>query len=148
MNPTLSKLLGHLLGYVLWLVIAIGVSIAYVLIVSRVFGVTGGPFGLAAALFSFPLMIMLFAVVVWLPAWLFHRSKWGKMSHGRVLLLSLGGGLILSLIIAGPRGFTLAGGSELVNYALTAGVVLGAFAHNAVAERAYRAGKTMSPVQE
>lgn len=148
MNPTLSKLLGHLLGLVLWLAIAIGVTIAYILIVTRVFGVTGGPFGLAAALISFPLMIMFFAGGGWLPVWLFHRHKWGKMSHGRVLLLSLAGGLILSLLIAGPRGFTLAGGSELVNYALTAGVVLGAFAHNAVAERAYRAGKTMSPGQE
>jgi hypothetical protein len=138
MNPTLSKILAHLLGYVLWFGIAIGVSIAYVLIVTRVFGVTGGPFGLAAALFSFPLMIILFAVVIWLPFWLFHRFKWGKMSHGRAFLFGLLGGLLLSIFIAGPRGFTLAGGSELVNYALTAGVMLGAVVHNAVAERGYR----------
>lgn len=137
MNPTFPKLLAHLLGFLLWLGIAIGVSIAYIIIVTRVFGVTGGPFGLAAALVSFPLMIMFFAVVGWLPFWLFHRYKWGAMSHGRVLLFGLGGGLLLSMVVAGPRGFTLAGGSELVNYALTAGVALGAVAHNSVAERAY-----------
>jgi hypothetical protein len=52
------------------------------------------------------------------------------MSVSRAALLGLIVGLLVSIVVAGPSGFTMRGGSVLFNYFLMLLTTLGALVHN------------------
>jgi hypothetical protein len=131
------QVLGHILGLVVFFLVGVVVGIAYIVIVGNILGRGGDGFGLVAALFSFPLFGTMCGVA-WIAVWLVHHRFAGPMSQQRSLAASAVLALLVALVIAGPRGFTMAGGSTLFNYFLIALVVAAARAHRALIARASR----------
>ena len=126
----------HVLGLVAFAVIGLIVAFLWLWFTTRVLGVGRTGFGNATAIIMMPLWGIGMGLLVWLPWWLLHRRKWGNMSAGRALISGALAGLLVSLLLTGPRGFTTQGGAVLMAYAVILIGMLGAFAHNALLRRA------------
>jgi hypothetical protein len=123
MRTVLALLLFPLVGFV--------GSIGYVLLIGKVLG--RGDFVLFAAVFVFPVLTLVCGAL-----WLAIVRLWESRSQRhtstmRAVGVSIAVALACGLVIAGPRGFTLAGGSELVNVFLLVTVPIGAVLHRKVA---------------
>lgn len=102
-------------------------AIGYIFFIGRILG--RGDLALVGALFTLPLFILVCGAI-WLTALtLLDRRRGQPLALGSSTLLALGVALLFGLVVAGPRGFTLAGGSELVNVALLLFVGIAAFLH-------------------
>jgi hypothetical protein len=120
----------HTVGLVAFVMIGIAVAILYMWIVGRVLGRGGDGFGLVGAIVTFPMLAFTTGLFCWVPLWLLHNDKFGPMSVSRAALLGLIVGLLVSIVVAGPSGFTMRGGSVLFNYFLMLLTTLGALVHN------------------
>jgi hypothetical protein len=128
-----NKIVQHLVGVMAFVLIGVGVAMLYMLVVGKLLGRGGDGFGLAASIFTFPLLACTSAVFCWLPLWLLHYHRLGAMSPGRALLLGAVIGAVVAFVIAGPGGFLLQGGAPLFNYFLILMLAAGALVHNWVA---------------
>jgi hypothetical protein len=120
----------HTVGLVAFVMIGIAVAILYMWIVGGVLDRGGDGFGLVGAIVTFPLLALTTGLFCWVPLWLLHNHKFGPMSVSRAALLGLIVGLLVSIVVAGPSGFTMRGGSVLFNYFLMLLTTLGALVHN------------------
>jgi hypothetical protein len=113
-----AKLINHFIGVIAFPLAGFAVAILYLLIVGTVLGRGSGMDGmaLAASIITFPFLAGACGLLVWVPLWLLYDRRLGRMSAGRALLLGALLGLLVSMLIAGPGGFLLRGGSPLFNY--------------------------------
>lgn len=121
----MKKLLPHLIGISVFFLVGIVSGIAYVYIVGKVLDRGGDGFGVSAAIVTFPILAIILGAL-WSIILLIHEKAKGPMGAGRVILFSAILGLIASMVIAGPRGFTMHGGSVLFNWFLIDLVIGGA----------------------
>jgi hypothetical protein len=127
-----GKIINHFIGLVAFAFVGFVIAIIYLLIVGRMFGRGSGMDGLAlaASIVTFPMLAAMCGLLGWVPLWLLHNRRLGRMSAARALLLGLLLGLVVSLITAGGNGFVLRGGAPLFNYFFTLIVAGGAVCHN------------------
>jgi hypothetical protein len=131
MDTTSDKIVSSVIGVVAFLTTGVVTGILYIIVVGKILDRGGDGFGLVGAIVMFPLFIT-FAGLGWLVLWHLHTWKLGLMPTGRVIVGSVLFGLLISLVIAGPRGFTMHGGSTLINYFLIGGTLVGALGHLAI----------------
>jgi len=129
MSVASNSVIANLLGLVVFLFTGVLTGIAYLVIVGTLLDKGGDGFGLVGALFSFPIFA-LFGGGIWIVIRLLHDWKRGPMSLGLSMLLAGIFGLLMALVLAGPRGFTMHGGSTLFNYFIMVMVFIGALAHH------------------
>lgn len=98
-------------------------AIPYIFLIGRVLG--RGDLALVAAIVVLPIFATVCGVIWWLSLGFLER-RGEAWSGGKRLLLAAVVALLAGIVLAGPRGFTLAGGSELVNWALLLVVSAGA----------------------
>jgi len=113
----MKKALPHLIGFVFFFLAGVANGILYILVVGKLLDRGGDGFGLSAAIVTFPLLGLMLSVA-WTVIKITHEHFQGPMTLARVLLFSGALGLVASIVIAGPSGFTLSHGSGLFNYFL------------------------------
>ena len=128
-------MVGALLGLAGFLAIGVVAGFAYLIMMGTVLGRRG--IENVGAIVTLP-MFALFAGVLWIAVDGLVSRRSGPIAPARALLYGAALGLLLSLLIAGPRGFTLAGGSTLVSYFLIVVAAGGAGLHRLLAVRARR----------
>ena len=122
MRSVLALLLFPLVG----LVGAIG----YVFLIGRVLG--RGDLALVGAIVTLPVFTLLCGIL-WFGLLRWLEGKAGRqMGTAGALVLSAGVAVTFGLVVVGPRGFTLAGGAELINFSLLVLVAIGALLHRRV----------------
>jgi len=134
-NTAKSTIGRHILGLLLFPVIGLAVAAAWLSFTTQVLGVGKTGFGNAAAIVVMPVWAIGMGLLVWLPWWLFHRKKWGAMGAGRAILFGVLGGLLVSMILMGPSGFTTRGGAAVMGYAVIVILTVGGLVHNAILNR-------------
>lgn len=129
-NPVAGALLG-LVGFFLTGVVF---GFGYLFLMGSVLGRRG--IENVGAIVTFP-MLGLFMGAAWIAAAYFLARRTGRaIPAGRAALYGALMGLIVGLLMAGFRGFTMAGGSTLFNY-FTIGIgAMGAWLHSLLAGRA------------
>ena len=134
LRSSLRKLAPHLLGLVGFFVAGIINGLIYMLIVNKLLGLGGEGCGNAAAVVTFPLF-GLSVGSAWMLLWVVHEQVAKRMALHRVIILGLALGLFASLIVVGPDGFALRGGSALINYFLIDLTGGGAIIHHLLLDR-------------
>lgn len=135
-NGTAKSMIGrHILGLLLFPVIGLAVAAAWLSFTAKVLGIGTTGFGNAAAIVVMPVWAIGMGLLVWLPWWLFHNKKWGAMGAGRAILSGVVGGLLVSMILMGPSGFTTRGGAAVMGYAVVVIMAVGGLIHNAILNR-------------
>ncbi|MBL4757701.1 MAG: hypothetical protein JKY32_08710 [Rhizobiales bacterium] len=127
-----GTILRHLVGLILFLVIGFAVAAIWIFVLTKIFNIDRGGFGLGAGVVVFPVMASIYGLFLWLPVWIIHNRRWGEMSSMRAILIGLVTGFFIAMVMAGLRGFTLAGGSELFGWATIAVTTIGAWSHNKI----------------
>lgn len=125
----------HALGVLLFPVIGFVVGISWLVVTAKFLGVGTTGFGNAAIILVMPVWALLMGALLWLPWWLIHRRFLGRMSGVRALLSGAAIGVLVTMVMTGPAGFTMRGGAELLGYAIMAVMAAGGMAHNAILNR-------------
>ncbi len=127
-----GSILGALLGLVAFFLTGVIGGFAYVLLMAQGFGRRGLE---DVGAIAFMPILGLAIGVLWLALNWFLTRRSGPLPSGRAALYGAVLGLAVGMLLAGPRGFTPAGGSALVNY-FTIGIgALGAWLHCLLARR-------------
>ena len=125
-----SFLLAGLFGLLGFFLIGIVCGFANVFLMAQVFGQRG--LENVGAIAVMPVLALVLGAL-WLALDWFLTRRSGPTSPGRAALYGGLLGLVLGLLMAGPRGFTPTGGSALFNYFTIAIGATGAWLHRLLA---------------
>lgn len=111
-----------ILGFFVFPLVGFVAAIVYVSVMTQGFG--RGDLALAAAFVNVPVLVSFCGVVWVLLRWGVERRRRRRMGAGAELVLGLAVALVVGLGVAGPGGFTLSAGAELINVVLLVTVPL------------------------
>ena len=109
-------------------VVGFGWALGYVFLIGSI--LDRGSLAFAATIVMLPILSLV-AGVLWIV--LVRGVEWrsnGRLPTPRRLLLTIPVALVLGFLLAGPRGFTLAPGAEMINIALMIVLSTGAIAYS------------------
>jgi hypothetical protein len=126
-STTRSLTVRPVLALIAFPVVGFGWALLYVSLISRV--LDRGSLALAAAIVMLP-VLGLAAGLLWIALVWGVERRTNRLGVVPRLLLTIPIALVLGLLLAGPRGFTLAPGAELFNVVLIIVLSTGALAYS------------------